>query len=80
MQVGIRSASFWTGVFVIVASAVGVPQTVLAASPTFSKEVAPILFAKCAECHRPGSIAPMSLLTYRGAPIPTSAHLPTTRA
>ena len=67
MQVGIRSASFWTGVFVIVASAVGVPQTVLAASPTFSKEVAPILFAKCAECHRPGSIAPMSLLTYDDA-------------
>jgi hypothetical protein len=26
--------------------------------------VAPILFAKCVDCHRPGEIAPMSLLTY----------------
>ena len=67
MQFGIRSARFWTGVFVVVASAVGVPQSALAAAPTFSKEVAPILFAKCAECHRPGAIAPMSLVTYDDA-------------
>lgn len=32
--------------------------------PTFTKDVAPIFHAKCAECHRPGEIAPMSLLTY----------------
>ena len=31
---------------------------------TFSKDVAPILFANCVSCHRPGDIAPMSLLTY----------------
>jgi hypothetical protein len=31
---------------------------------TFSKDVAPILQEKCQVCHRPGSIAPMSLLTY----------------
>src|SRR5262245_49185721 len=31
---------------------------------TFSKDIAPILQAHCQECHRPGSIAPMSLLTY----------------
>ena len=67
MQLAVRSARFWTGVFVVVASAVGLPQSVLAATPTFSKEVAPILFAKCAECHRPGAIAPMSLLTYDDA-------------
>ena len=36
----------------------------VAAAPTFSKDVAPIVFKSCAECHRPGSIAPMSLLTY----------------
>ena len=32
--------------------------------PTFSKDVAPILQAKCQECHQPNSIAPMSLITY----------------
>lgn len=34
------------------------------AAPTFSKDVAPILYKACADCHRPGSIAPMSLLSY----------------
>ena len=32
--------------------------------PTFSKDVAPILYKNCTQCHRPGEIAPMSLLTY----------------
>jgi hypothetical protein len=32
---------------------------------TFSKDVAPILQAKCQQCHEPGSIAPMSLRTYQ---------------
>lgn len=31
---------------------------------TFTKDVAPILQRSCQKCHRPGSIAPMSLLTY----------------
>ena len=31
---------------------------------TFSKDVAPILQAKCQDCHQPNSIAPMSLITY----------------
>ena len=34
---------------------------------TFSRDVAPIFFDKCAECHRPGEIAPMSLLRYNEA-------------
>src|SRR5215475_7207388 len=38
-----------------------------AASPTFTKDVAPILYKHCASCHRPGDIAPMSLLTYEQA-------------
>jgi copper type II ascorbate-dependent monooxygenase-like protein len=37
------------------------------ATPTFSKDVAPILYKNCASCHRPGEIAPMSLLTYEQA-------------
>ena len=34
---------------------------------TWAKHVAPILQAKCQVCHQPGSIAPMSLLTYEDA-------------
>src|SRR5438874_4264436 len=32
---------------------------------TFTKDVAPILLNRCVECHRPGEVAPMSLLTYQ---------------
>jgi len=35
--------------------------------PTFSKDVAPIFYKSCTGCHRPGEIAPMSLLTYKDA-------------
>lgn len=31
---------------------------------TFAKDIAPIVFAHCASCHRPNNIAPFSLLTY----------------
>ena len=31
---------------------------------TFSKDIAPIVFARCASCHRPGEIGPFSLLSY----------------
>jgi Flp pilus assembly protein TadD/mono/diheme cytochrome c family protein len=34
---------------------------------TFNKDVAPIVFANCASCHRPGGPAPFSLLTYAEA-------------
>ena len=34
---------------------------------TFTEDVAPILYETCVSCHRPGSIAPMSLLTYEAA-------------
>jgi len=37
------------------------------AVPTFSKDVAPIFYNRCAECHRPTMYAPMSLLTYEDA-------------
>lgn len=35
--------------------------------PTFSKDVAPILFNSCVQCHRPGETAPMSLLSFKDA-------------
>lgn len=37
------------------------------ATPTFAADVAPILYSRCVSCHRPGEIAPMSLLTYEEA-------------
>ena len=56
----------------VVAVAATVPMqagqaTTAQASVTFSKDVAPILQKNCQVCHRPGSIAPMSLLTYQQA-------------
>ena len=40
------------------------PQTTEAV-PTFTRDVAPILYANCVTCHRPGEIAPMSLISYQ---------------
>src|SRR6188508_1879594 len=37
------------------------------AAPTFTKDIAPIFYANCTSCHRPGDIAPMSLMTYKDA-------------
>ncbi len=34
---------------------------------TFTKDVAPIFQEHCQTCHRPGTVAPMSLLTYQSA-------------
>src|SRR5438270_7398578 len=31
---------------------------------TFNRDIAPIIFHDCAQCHRPGEAAPFSLLTY----------------
>ena len=48
--------------------AVAAPSLAAPQQPiTFSKDVAPILQAKCQECHQPNSIAPMSLITYQDA-------------
>jgi hypothetical protein len=49
--------------FAPVASAENTAEAV----PTFTKDVAPILFNNCVICHRPGEVAPMSLLSYQEA-------------
>ena len=41
------------------------PSSTAGSAPTFSRDVAPIVYSKCASCHRPGEVAPMSLLSYR---------------
>ena len=38
-----------------------------AAPVTFSEHIAPIVFANCTTCHRPGEAAPFQLLSYRDA-------------
>jgi len=47
----------------------GVPSAALAADApvTFTKDVAPILYKNCVECHRPTMFAPMSLMTFDDA-------------
>jgi hypothetical protein len=42
---------------------VSAPTTAVAV-PTYSKDVAPIIQAKCQHCHQAGSIGPMSLMSY----------------
>ncbi|MGH9852994.1 MAG: c-type cytochrome, partial [Blastocatellia bacterium] len=32
---------------------------------TFTKDIAPIFFKNCAECHRAGEAAPFSVMTYK---------------
>ncbi|MGA2100112.1 MAG: tetratricopeptide repeat protein [Candidatus Sulfotelmatobacter sp.] len=34
---------------------------------TFNRDIAPIMFRSCAQCHRPGEATPFSLLTYADA-------------
>jgi hypothetical protein len=64
----IAAAALW-----LLAGAVSVqvgaqsPASAPAAGPTFSKDVAPILYKNCTNCHRPGEIAPMSLLSFKDA-------------
>jgi len=36
-------------------------------APTFNQDVAPIFYKNCTSCHRPGEVAPMSLLTFGAA-------------
>ena len=50
---------------VALTAALAFPGSALAAdAPTFTKDIAPIFQEKCEACHRPDSIAPMSLKTY----------------
>ena len=51
----------------VVAAATASAQSATDRAPTFSKDVAPIFYKNCTQCHRPGEIAPMSLLTYSAA-------------
>ena len=46
-------------------AAQGVPRVDRGEKPvTYTRDIAPVIFASCASCHRPGQSAPFSLLTY----------------
>jgi len=57
----------WLGGLILLVGAIGSSpgaQAPAASAPTFTHDIAPILYANCVECHRAGEIAPMSLITY----------------
>ena len=60
---GLSLFSLWVGSLTLGAGQAPRPSP----APTFTKDVAPILYKNCTACHRPGEIAPMSLLTYEDA-------------
>src|SRR5262245_32787187 len=59
----------FVSLFCLAAAAVVITRADLtgaeAAAPTFSKDIAPIFANNCMNCHRPGEIAPMSLMSYK---------------
>ncbi len=64
-----RRRSVLVGTLAAVAALTFSAEVALAAAPapTFSKDIAPILYEKCATCHRAGEVAPMALLSYEDA-------------
>ena len=62
-----RNAGLHVGLLALAAT-VMVPGLVVAEvpeSPTFHKDIEPILQRSCQVCHRPDNMAPMSLLSYQ---------------
>lgn len=50
--------------FVVAAVFAWAPWAQAQTAPTFARDVAPIFYSKCVECHRPTMFAPMSLVTF----------------
>jgi hypothetical protein len=64
-RVALIAALSWTGMVLLPVRPLA---PVAAQTPvTFSEHVAPILFANCTPCHRPGEAAPFSIMSYRDA-------------
>jgi mono/diheme cytochrome c family protein len=49
---------------VILSAVLLAPASAGAQTPSFAKDVAPIFYSKCVECHRPTMFAPMSLVKF----------------
>src|SRR5262249_52877982 len=54
-------------IFIASGSADNTSKNGARSSITFSKDIAPIFYKNCAECHRPGESAPFSVLSYKDA-------------
>jgi len=63
MTTGLAGLAAFTTVGVLTLTSVSAQQPA-PGQVTFTKDVAPILQRSCQNCHRPGAVAPMSLLTY----------------
>ena len=50
---------------VAIPAGVTTPAQLTTPTPTFNKDVAPIVFNACVTCHRPNQIAPMTLMSYK---------------
>jgi len=59
-----RVAFVLVGTLIVLRPGLNTSQAAGPASPTFAKDVAPIVYEKCASCHRPGEVAPMPLISY----------------
>ena len=65
-HVGIDQSATWATFGALIAlSTPSVAASLNSRPVTFSKDIAPIFQAKCEECHRKGTVAPMSLITYQ---------------
>jgi hypothetical protein len=62
-----RAVSLLVGTLAIAATFTAASPSAQNNVPTFTKDVAPIIFEKCASCHRPGEVAPMTLMSYDDA-------------
>ena len=63
-RAGAMTAAIGSAVMLTASVMAAAPAETVAPTPTFTKDVAPIFQAKCEACHRPDSIAPMSLRTF----------------
>lgn len=67
----VRAIAGWLPVLAMVAAAAGPMAGPTESEPvssgqqiTFNRDIAPIMFGKCASCHHPGGAGPFSFLTY----------------
>jgi len=63
----VSTALIGAGAALLVLGVGGLASAEAAGTPTFAKDIAPILYENCVACHRPNHLAPMSLITYADA-------------